>query len=614
MKLEKKLNNTLRDARQKYGESVNVHVEDRSIIVEGVLDTWQDAVDLCSMFAEVSTSAGKGNCASDADTNQGTGSSAQAEGRRHNRVRGCGPIARHAGGYHVVNNTTVKGLEKEEIRLPRVSDDSLEGMKPDVLIIGGGISGTSIARELMKWKLDVLLVDKEADVALHASGRNDGEVHPGVDLGKGTLKQEYVVKANRMFDQVCSELSVPFKRVGQFVGFFDKKLYLPIKMFAFQRKHLCGVDDTVVLSKAKMKEMEPSLSDNFQFALYNPYAGSVSPYELTIAYAENACTNGARVSLETAVLDMDVSNGKINSVKTNRGTIYPKLVINAVGVFSEDIAAMAKDRFFSIHPRRGTNSILDKNKGKSFGTIASWKTLGGAHAHTKGGGIVHTVSDNLLIGPDAIETHEKENFETRQESIDNIFEKQKKTWKDLSENDIITYFTGVRAATFEEDYVIEAGRKTHNLIHCAGIQSPGLTTAPVVAIDVAKLAVDTLAAHGEQIHTNANFDSVRKGIPKVSKLTKEERAALIKENPDYGKIVCRCEEISKGEILDALRSPLGVCSVDGVKKRVRPGMGRCQGGFCMPLVSKIISEELEIPLEEVYKNNSDSVITYGKIK
>lgn len=561
-----------KNARDKFGESVKVHIEDKSIIVEGLLESWQDSVELCSMFVNKKE------------------------------------------GYHVVNDTVVKGLECEPMRLPKVSDSSLEGASPDVLVIGGGISGASIARELMKWKLDVLLVDKEADVALHASGRNDGEVHPGVDLGKGSLKQKYVVKANRMFDKVCSDLNVPFKRVGQFVGFFDKKLYLPIKLFAWQRKNICGVDDTVVLNKEQIREMEPSLSDDFQFALYNPSAGSVSPYELTIAYAENAVTNGAKVSLETAVLSMDVSDGRIKSVKTNRGTIYPKLIINAAGVFAEDIAKMAQDRFFSIHPRRGTNSILDKNKGSYFGTIASWKTLGGAHAHTKGGGIVHTASDNLLIGPDAVETHEKENFATNQESIDNIFEKQKKTWKDLSKNDIITYFTGIRAATFEEDYVIENGRKTKNLIHCAGIQSPGLTTAPAVAIDVAEMAVKALTKQGEKINTNESFDPIRKGIPKVAKLSEEERAALIRENPDYGQIICRCEEISKGEILDALRSPLEVHSVDGVKKRVRPGMGRCQGGFCMPLVSKIISDELGIPLEEVYKTNGNSVITYGKTK
>ena len=566
------LGKTQKALREKYGDSLSVRIEDKSVVVSGELDSWGDIVDACSMCVTKEKD------------------------------------------YHVVNDIKLKGVDPIAMRVPDFTDSSLEGESPDVLIIGGGISGASIARELMKWNLDVLLVDKEADVALHASGRNDGEVHPGVDLGKGTLKQKYVVKANRMYDEICSQLDVPFKRVGQFVGFFDKKLRLPIKLFAMQRKHVCGVDDTAILSKDEIRRLDPGLTEDFEFALYNPSAGSVSPYELTIAYAENACMNGAKVSLETAVLSMDVADGKIKSVNTNRGKIYPKIVINAAGVFAEDIAKMAEDRFFSIHPRRGTNSILDKNAGKLVKSIASWKTLSKQHAHTKGGGIVHTASDNLLVGPDAVETYEKEDFSTVQESIDNVFEKQEKTSQKLKKSDIITYFTGIRAATFEEDFILERGRKTENLIHCAGIQSPGLTTAPAVAIDIAKMSVELLNELGCAVSENKNFNPIRKGIPKVAKLPYEKREALIKENPDYGQIVCRCEEISRGEIIDALHSPLGVHTVDGVKKRVRPGMGRCQGGFCMPLVSKIISEELGIPSEEVYKGNSRSNITFGKTK
>lgn len=342
-------------------------------------------------------------------------------------------------------------------------------------------------------------------------------------------------------------------------------------------------------------------------------AGSVCPYGLTIAYAENAVQNGAEVALNTAVLSMDVKDGKIRSVLTNRGRIYPEIVINAAGVFAEDVAEMAGDRFYSIHPRRGTNAILDKKAGKLMGGIASWKTLKKTSGHTKGGGIVHTAHDNLLVGPDAVETYEKENFATQASSIENNFKKQQGTVKELSQRDIITYFTGVRAPAFEEDFVIERGRKTKNLIHCAGIQSPGLTTAPAVAKDVAKMAAKMVSA-SHPVKKNESYNPYRKGVPRLREMSPEQRNKLIQKRPDYGVMICRCEEISKGEIVDALCSPLPVYTVDGVKKRVRPGMGRCQGGFCMPLVAEIISEVTGQPLEKVKKSGGDSYLLFGKTK
>lgn len=565
---EEKLNRML---QQRFGQQVTARAEEDLIRVSGQLDKWEDIVEACTM------------CVSSQP------------------------------GVHVVNDVVLKEAAMPKMRIPKIEDKSLDGKRPDVLIIGGGISGASIARELMKWKLDVLLVDKEADLAVQASGRNDGEVHPGVDLGKGTLKQKYVVRGNRMFDQICEDLQVPFKRCGQYVGFVDGWAYPFMRLFAWQRKHICGVDDTEIISGAELHKREPGLNQDFKFALYNPMAGSVCPYGLTIAYGENAVENGASVSLNTVVRGMEVEDGQIKSVETNRGTLYPALVINAAGVFAEDIAKMAGDRFFSIHPRKGTNSILDKKAGSMVKSISSIKKLKGNAAHTKGGGIVHTAHDNLLIGPNAVEIYEKEDFATEQTSIDAVFEKQKLTAAGLSQRDIITYFAGVRPATFEEDFVIEPGRKTKNLIHCAGIQSPGLTTAPAVAVDLAEMAVDMLR-QSKPVEVNGDFNPKRKGIPQVKELPEEERNRLIQENPDYGIIICRCEEISKGEILDALNAPIPVATVDGVKKRVRPGMGRCQGGFCMPLVSKIISEHLGIPIEEVRKSGEDSVISFGKTK
>lgn len=529
-------------------------------------------------------------------------------------VAACQAAAKKFSTTHIVNDIVYTGEQPAPTRLPSLKDDFLEGRTPDVLVIGGGISGASIARELTKWKLDVLLVDKEADLALQASGRNDGEVHPGIDLGKGSLKHKYIRRANHMYADVCRELDVPFKKVGQYVLFRNAALKPLIGLYAFWRKHHDGIEDTEIISGKELMRREPNLTPETKFAMYNPSAGCVCPYGLTIAYAENAVQNGAQVSLNTAVLSMEVSEHNIISVTTNRGVIHPKIVINAAGVFAEDIAAMADDRFFSIHPRRGTNSILDQKAGAYMHSVASVKDISvHGKTHSKGGGILHTVHDNLLVGPDAVETVEKENTETRAESIKTVFDKQTQTMPELSRRDIITYFTGVRAPTFEEDFILEPGRRTRNLIHVAGIQSPGLTTAPAVAVDMAELAVDMLGKT-ETVEKNTNYNPIRKGVPVLREMDDDTREKMIAENPDYGEIICRCEQISKGEILDALKSPICVPTVDGIKKRIRPGMGRCQGGFCSPLVTKIIAEFLGVPLYEVKKSSAEAVITYGETK
>ncbi len=564
----KKVNKKL---QKLYGGRVRAQEGDGCVILSGSLSSWDDIVAACTLAAE-----------------------------RYSKI-------------HVVNDIVLEGADIPKMRLPHITDSALEGASPDVLIIGGGISGASIARELSKWKIDILLVDKEPDLAMQASGRNDGEVHPGVDLSKGSLKQHYVLLGNDMYERVCGELSVPFLRCGQFVGFTQSWIKPVMYIYAWKRRHIDGAKETYVISQKELREKEPKLNPDFKFSLYSPSAGSVCPYGLTIAFAENAVTNGARVMLNTAVTGMKVENGKIISVSTNRGTIYPKLVINAAGVFSEEVARMAGDRFFSIHPRRGTNSILDKKAAYLINGISSIKKLELKHSNTKGGGMVHTVHNNVLVGPDAVETYEKENISTACKSVEAVFKKQKLTSPELSERDIITYFTGVRAPTFEEDFIIEKGRSTKNLIHCAGIQSPGLTTAPVVALDIEKMAIEMLGGEGE-IKKNESFNPIRKGVPVLREMSPRQRAEMIKQNPDYGEIVCRCEEISKGEIIDALNSPICVPTVDGIKKRIRPGMGRCQGGFCSPLVTKIIADYLGVPISAVRKSYDGAVITFGETK
>lgn len=515
--------------------------------------------------------------------------------------------AKKGAEKHIVNDIKINGTEKPKAILPKIRDKAIDKRAPDVLIIGGGVTGCAIARELTKEKLDILLIEKEYDVALHASSRNDGMIHPGIDITPGLLKKKMNNLGNKLYDRLCRDLEVPFERSGQYLC-FTKGWHLPLMALSIPYFNLTAAGKAHLFTGKKLRKVEPDVSDEAKCAIFFDGAGMICPYGLTIALAENAIDNGAEISLNTAAISMEVEEGRIKSVTTNRGTVYPKVVINAGGVFAEDIAEMAKDRFFSIHPRKGTNSILDKKARRHINTIYSLMGTSSKTNHTKGGGIVGTVDGNVLIGPDAVETIEKENFATHKSSIDNSFAKHNHAGKWLTSGDIITYFTGIRSATYEEDFIIEKGRFTENIIHAAGIQSPGLTAAPAIALEIERILLTLLP--GTQ--KNPDFNPLRKSIVHPKELSDEARAALIKENPDYGQIVCRCEEVSKGEILDAMRRSLPCDTVDGIKRRVRPGMGRCQGGFCGQQVVKLISEEKYIPLEEVCKGYPGSRILFGE--
>ncbi|MCL2494665.1 MAG: FAD-dependent oxidoreductase [Oscillospiraceae bacterium] len=559
---------TNEELKKQFAGRYTVRREKEHLVLEGGSGDWQEIVEAGFAAAR----AAKGN------------------------IKGC-----------LVNDVRFTGEQPKPMRLPNIEDQALEGMKPDVLVIGGGVVGCAIARELTRWKLDVLLAEKECDVALHTSARNDGMVHPGLDLRKSKLKYWYNKRGNEMYDRVCGELEVPFARTGQLLCF--PKGYTPL-LYLFKLYWNNLEIPSVVLKKKALYEKIPDLDTKLGCALLFPTAGSVCPYGLTIAFAENAIENGAVVSLNTAVLGMELEDRMIKSVRTNRGTVYPKVVVNAAGVFSEDVAAMAGDRFFSIHPRRGTNSILDKKA--SHLSLFNLSPILISHlvgSHTKGGGIIRTIHGNLLLGPDAVETPEKENFATLRDSIDNVLHKQRQTIGELGHGQIITYFTGVRAATFEEDFVIRRGLYTENIVHAAGIQSPGLTAAPAIAEDITRMVLDQVAAE-----KNESFNPHRKAIVNAAELPEEERSALIAENPDYGVILCRCEQVSRGEIAAALKRPLPCDSVDGVKRRVRAGMGRCQGGFCGPQVAQVIAKELNIPLEQVRKSGAGSEVLLGATK
>ena len=546
---------------------IEVGFENGSVVLRGELDSWEDIVNAGRLAVDTKNSRG------------------------------------------VINDIKLKGFEEPPMKMPLLNDDKYEGKKVDVLVIGGGIVGCSILRELSKWNLTSLLVDKEYDVAVNQSSRNDGEIHPGIDLSPDCIKVKYNCRGNRMYPKLSEELGFTLKRTGQYVLYTKPigSLVWPI-IKSRANKNEIAIEN---VSQKELKKRQPNVSDEIHGATYYPNVYVVSPYEVTIAFAENAVTNGAEIALSTAVIGMEHKDGKIYSVKTNRGTIYPKVVVNAAGVYSDRIAEMAGDRFFTIHPRKGEEMILDKKASALMDTVMGRFDISSSASHTKGGGILITADNNLLLGPNAVETPLREDLSTTAEGIDMVIKKQQTLMPRISKGSIITYFAGVRASTYEEQFVIERSKKVDNFVQAAGIQSPGITAAPAIAEDITKYCIEAI---GKNISKNEKFNPIRKPIPKVRELSTEERDKLIKENPDYGVIICRCEEISRGEIIDALNSPLKVPTIDGIKRRVRAGMGRCQGGFCSPQIVKIIADHEGISIDQVAKKQQGSEILVAKNK
>jgi len=528
-------------------------------------------------------------------------------------ILACGKLAiDKKDSRGVINDIKLKGYIPAPMRVSPVCDKLYEGRTPDVLIVGGGIVGCAIARELSRYDISVMLAEKEYDVATGQSSRNDGMIHAGIDLKPKSIKVKYNMRGNKLYDTLSKELNVPINKVGQYVLLTEKwqKLLYPVVVLRARKNN-------IPIRYVKQEELDRKIRKiGYRFgAMFFAGAGIVSPYLMCVALAENAVKNGAEICLNTAVLSIENKDGKVVSVTTNRGTVYPKVLVNAAGVFSDVIAEQAGDRHFTIHPRKGVEAILDKKAARITDSVVgrfAMKSSSGKQ-HTKGGGIVRTIDGNVLIGPSAIEVPDREDESTTCESLDEVLVKQQGLSGELTRGDIITYFAGTRAATYEEEFVIEKSPYVKNLVQAAGIQSPGVTAAPAIAEDIARFCAEILS-ETKKVEKKKDFDPIRKGIPCVKELPIEERAALIKKNPDYGVIVCRCEEISKGEILDAIRSPIPATTLDGIKRRVRAGMGRCQGGFCSPVITRMIAEETGCGLLQVSKKGEGSELLTGFTK
>lgn len=526
------------------------------------------------------------------------------EAEDYNQAVRAGMAAVGFGYKGVINDIRVKGFVEPVIETPEGRDDSLHNLQVDVAIIGGGVIGCAIARQLSRYALSILLLEKESDVAMHTSSRNDGMIHPGIASKPGTLRGIYNVRGNALYTQLTKELDVPFERVGNLILSESTALLLPMGVLFRSRMGKLGIEGRK-LDRHEVYQVEPCLRGDIAGGFIFPSSGILSPYQLTVALAENAVENGARLCLNTIVESMEMKSGEAAGVVTNRGTLRPRVVVNAAGAFADRVADMAGDRFFSIHPRKGELVILDRKKGGCVHTSLSVIGLSQYRSDTKGGGVMPTIDGNVLVGPDAYEQPCREDFSTHADHVAAILDKHLPLIRGLTPQDVITYFAGIRAATYEEEFIVEKSEYVGNLVHAAGIQSPGLASAPAIAEDIARIVVDTLNTKG-QVEPNPSFDPCRKHRSNFSRLTMEQKQEAIRQNPDYGVIVCRCEGVSRGEVLDAIRSPVPALTLDAVKRRVRPGMGRCQGAFCSPHVAELIAQYAGIDPSEVTKNGGDS--------
>lgn len=473
----------------------------------------------------------------------------------------------------------------------------------DVVIIGAGVIGCSIARELSRLKLKVCVLEKESDVAAGTTKANSAIVHAGFDAKPDKLKGKLNAKGNLLFDTLAKELDFPFKRNGSFVLCFDSNDTEKLELLKEQGE-INGVRDLQIIDGDKVREMEPNISKEVVAALYAPTGGIVCPYEMTVALAENAFNNGVDFKFENEVLEISRLDDSY-LITTSKEKVKTRTVINAAGLYADKINNMVSKVKLNIIPRKGEYCLFDKYAGSLISkTIFQLPTKLG-----KGILVTPTVDGNLLVGPNAVDIDDKEDLSTTREGLDEVVEKAKKSVTIIPMNQIITSFSGLRARTEVDDFIIGEAEDALGFINAASIESPGLSSAPAIALMVQAIMEDILNPE-----LNKEFNPIRKGIIKFRELNNEERKGLIARRPEYGRIVCRCETITEGEILDAINRPLGAKDLDGVKRRTRAGMGRCQAGFCSTRILDILSKELNTEKTAVTKFGRGSNILVSKNK
>lgn len=475
----------------------------------------------------------------------------------------------------------------------------------DVIVIGGGVVGCSVARELSRYVADILLLERGNDVSVGTSKANSGIVHGGYDAKPGTLKAKFNVLGNAMFDRLSAELDFPFIRNGSMVLCFDAEQVGKLAELKAQGEQN-GVDGLhIVEGYEAISKLEPHVSDKVVAALVVPNGGIVSPYEMTIAYAENAYTNGVEFRFGSQVTNIQKVADGLKVVCADGFSAVAKYVVNAAGVYADEINNMVSEHKMHITPRKGDYELMDK----ACGYLATHTLFQMPTKMGKGVLVTPTCHGNILVGPTATDVPDKENVATTADELASAFDRALVTMPTLNRRNIITQFSGLRAHLDTDDFVVEECADVKGLYNVAGIESPGLSSVPAIAVHVATEIADKLG-----LQQNPDFVPTRKGIPHFATLDDAERNALVKQNPMYGRIVCRCENVTEGEIVEAIRRKPGAVDMDGVKRRTRQGMGRCQAGFCTPTVMEILSRELGVPMTEVTKRGGNSQFVVGRTK
>ncbi len=473
----------------------------------------------------------------------------------------------------------------------------------DCCIIGAGVIGCAIARELSQYDLKTIVVEKGADVCSGTSKANSGIVHAGYGAKPGSFKAKYNVASNPLFDQVCADLKVPFARLGTLVvAVSDEQIDDLEKLYEQGQKN--GVPNLDIVQDQKLiKKLEPNLGNKVTGVLHAPTGGIVSPYELSIGLGENANYNMVDFRFNSEVTAIDVrENYKL--IETISGTIRAYNIINAAGVYSDKISQMVGLNYFKITPRKGEYVLIDKNIVKLSKVLFPVPT-----PVSKGIVVSPTMHGHLFLGPNAQDTDERDDLSTTTEGILEIIEGGKILIPNLPLNQSIVTYAGLRAVADTNDFIIES-TKVDGFVNVAGIQSPGLTAS----LAIAKRVVEILEEIGLNLKPNPEFSPIRTIPPRFAALSNKEREKLIENNPDWGTIICRCEHVTKAEVRASIDRPLGAKTLDGVKFRTRAQMGRCHGGFCTSRLLHILSEELQIPIEKVTKRGPDTELIIGKTK
>lgn len=472
----------------------------------------------------------------------------------------------------------------------------------DVIVIGGGVVGCSVARELSRYTADILVLERGNDVSVGTSKANSGIVHGGYDAKPGTLKARYNVAGNAMFDRLSAELDFPFRRNGSMVLCFDDNDIGKLEALQAQGVQN-GVQGMYIVRGDAVRAMEPHVSEQAVAALVIPSGGIVSPYEMTIAYAENAATNGVKFRFGSQVVALTKVDGGIEVRCADGYTDVARYVVNAAGVYADEINNMISSVKLHITARKGDYELMDKTCGYlADHTLFQLPTVMG-----KGVLVTPTCHGNILVGPTATDVVDKDDVATTADELADAFNRALLTVPTLSRRNIITQFSGLRAHPDGDDFVIGEAPDVAGLYNIVGIESPGLSSAPAIATHVA----EEIAAKLHLAH-NDKFVATRKGIPHFATMTDAERDKLIAANPLYGKVVCRCETVTEGEIVEAIRRVPGAVDLDGVKRRTRAGMGRCQAGFCTPRVMELLARELGVDMTEVTKRGGTSQIVVGR--